>query len=104
MKRKACILGAGNSAHVTAGLIASLPDFSARYLSEDVPHNMVPVKGLAELCGVQTPTIDQLLEWCQRVMGKEYLVNGKLTGNDVAETFAPQRYGFTTLEAIPELK
>ena len=27
MMNRACVLGAGNSAHVTAGLIASLPDW-----------------------------------------------------------------------------
>lgn len=32
--------------------------------------------------------------------GKEYLVDGKLTGKDMAETRAPQRYGITDLEDV----
>ena len=80
-----------------------VPDFSARYLSEDIPYNLVAVRGVAELCGVATPTIDLILEWAQRVMGKEYLVDGRLLGGDLVRTFAPQRFGFSHLEQIPEL-
>ncbi len=79
------------------------PDFQARYLSEDIPYNLVAVKGLAELCRVETPTIDKILEWSQKVLGKEYLVDGALEGKDVAESFAPQRFGFQSLDDIPEL-
>lgn len=32
-KRKACVLGAGNSAHVAAGLIAGLPDWECSMLA-----------------------------------------------------------------------
>ncbi len=80
-----------------------VPDFEARYLAEDVPYNLVPVKGVAELCGIATPTIDMLLQWSQKALGKEYIVDGKLCGKDLHETFAPQRFGFTRLEDIPEL-
>jgi len=81
-----------------------IPDFEARYLTEDVPYNLVPLKGLAVLCGVETPTVDLLLTWCQRVMGKRYLVDGALDGPDVAETFAPQRYGYHSLDDLPEIR
>ena len=80
-----------------------VPDFSARYLSEDIPYNLVAVRGVAELCGLATPTIDLILTWAQGVMGKEYLVGGATCGRDLARTFAPQRFGFTRLEQIPEL-
>ena len=61
------------------------------------------VRGLAELCGVATPTYDKILTWCQKVLGKQYLVDGKVAGNNVNETFAPQRFGFERLEDIPEI-
>jgi len=83
-----------------AGLV---PDFTARYLSEDIPYNLVAVRGVAELCGVATPTIDMILSWAQQAMGKEYLVDGKICGGDVPFTFAPQRFGLTSLDQIPEL-
>ena len=77
-----------------------VPDFTHRYMTEDVPYGLVVIRGIAEIVGVQTPNIDKVLTWCQEKMGKEYLVNSKLQGKDVASSRAPQRYGFTTLEHI----
>lgn len=81
-----------------------LPDFGARYLTEDIPYNLVAVRGLAELCHVLTPTIDILLSWAQKVIGREYLKGGRLSGRDLPQSFAPQRFGYTRLEQIPELE
>ena len=77
-----------------------VPDFTHRYMTEDVPYGLVVIRGIAEIVGVQTPNIDKVLKWCQEKMGKEYLVNSKLQGQDVASSRAPQRYGFTSLESI----
>ncbi|OWF44774.1 octopine dehydrogenase-like [Mizuhopecten yessoensis] len=76
------------------------PDFSSRYLTEELPMGLVVFRGLADVLGVQVPHSDMLIEWGQEKMGKEYLVGGKLTGKDIDSTRCPQRYGFTTLEAI----
>ncbi|XP_022800209.1 uncharacterized protein LOC111338068 isoform X3 [Stylophora pistillata] len=76
------------------------PDFTCRYLTEDVPYGLVVIRGIAEIVGLHTPNIDNLLRWCQQKMGKEYLVNSKVQGKDVASSGAPQRYGLTTLESI----
>ncbi|XP_064621830.1 octopine dehydrogenase-like [Lineus longissimus] len=77
-----------------------VPDFTNRYLTEDVPMGVVVFKGLALAAGVPTPNHDKLIYWAQEKIGKEYLVNGQLTGKDVASTRCPQRYGFNTLSAI----
>ena len=77
-----------------------VPDFTHRYMTEDVPYGLVVIRGIAEIVGVQTPNIDKVLTWCQEKMGKEYLVNSKLQGKDVAASRAPQRYEFTSLESI----
>ena len=77
-----------------------MPDFTYRYMTEDVPYGLVIIRGIAEIVGVKTPNIDKVLTWCQAKMGKEYLVNSKLQGKDIATTPAPQRYGFTTLKSI----
>ena len=77
-----------------------VPDFTHRYMTEDVPYGLVVFRGIAQIVGVQTPNIDKVLKWCQEKMGKEYLVNSKLQGKDVASSRAPQRYGFTSLESI----
>ena len=89
-----------------AGLLAPMkktedgyiPDFKARYLSEDVPYNLLVTRGIAELAGVFTPVIDKVLSWAQLKLEKEYLVSGKMQGSDLQNTRSPQRYGFTNLD------
>ena len=34
---------------------------------------------------VRLPQIDRLIVWGQKIMGKEYPVDGKLSGRDVAD-------------------
>ncbi|KAK3091787.1 hypothetical protein FSP39_022617 [Pinctada imbricata] len=74
-----------------------VPDFAYRYLSEDVPFGMAVQKGIAELAGVKTPVIDEVLTWAQEKIGKEYIIGSKLTGKDVPETRAPQNYGINNV-------
>ncbi len=88
-----------------AGLLAPMkktedgyiPDFKARYLSEDVPYNLLVTRGIAELAGISTPIIDKVLTWAQLKLEKEYLVSGKMQGNDLQNSRSPQRYGYTSL-------
>ena len=75
-----------------------LPDFPSRYLAEDVPYNLVAVRGVAELMAVPTPTIDRLVMWSQRVLDRQWLVDGRLIGRDLAATFAPQRFGIVAAQ------
>lgn len=80
-----------------AGLV---PDFHSRYLSEDVPYGLVVTRGIAELAGVKTPVMDEVIHWSQDRLGQEFLKNGKLRGKDVAATRSPQRYGMKTLDLL----
>jgi hypothetical protein len=80
-----------------AGLV---PDFKGRYLAEDVPFGLVVTRGIAELAGVATPMIDEVIVWAQERLGKEYLADGKLRGRDVPDTRAPQRYTYYDLDQI----
>ncbi len=77
-----------------------MPDFTHPYMTEDVPYGLVVIRGISEIVDVETPNIDKVLTWCQAKMGKEYLVNSKLQGKDVASSRAPQRYGLTTLQSM----
>jgi NAD/NADP octopine/nopaline dehydrogenase-like protein/ketopantoate reductase PanE/ApbA-like protein len=72
------------------------PDFTYRYLSEDVPFGLVVTRGLGSIAGVPTPTIDEVINWAQSVSQREYLRNGRLTGADVRHLPIPQNYGFRT--------
>ncbi|MCL4294622.1 MAG: NAD/NADP octopine/nopaline dehydrogenase family protein [Anaerolineae bacterium] len=75
-------------------------DYTTRYLAEDVPYGLVVTRGLAELAGVATPTIDEVIDWAQARLERSYLLNGRLAGPDLAETHAPQIYGIHNLERL----
>lgn len=72
-------------------------------------------RGIAELAGVSTPTIDAVIVWAQKVCGRSYLIKAKpgghgfsesdipgtelrLGGEDVAQSRCPQRYGWFDLD------
>lgn len=74
-----------------------VPDFTHRYISEDIPFGLVVLKGIAECVGLQTPTIDEVIAWGQQKLGKEFIVGSKLIGKDLGQTRAPQAYGFNKL-------
>ena len=61
---------------------------------------LVVTRGIAELAGVATPHMDDVILWCQEMIGKEYIKDGKLVGKDIHETRAPQHYGFTDLDTF----
>jgi hypothetical protein len=81
----------------TVGPNSFVIDYQDRYLAEDVPFGLVVLKGIAELAGVSMPTLDQVIDWAQTRLNRQYLIDGTLCGADLAATRAPQRYGLQTL-------
>ena len=77
-----------------------VPDFEYRYVSEDVPYGLAVAKSIGEMANVSTPTLDAVIEWAQNKLGKRYLLNGKLTGEDVHELRIPQNYGLKNLDEL----
>jgi hypothetical protein len=77
-----------------------VPDFTYRYTREDIPFGLVVMKGIAELAGVTTPTMDEIITWAQTKLGKEYIVGGKLKGKDLKEARAPQSFGLNTINDL----
>merc|ERR1712178_73035 len=65
------------------------PDFTNRYFTEDIPEGVAMYKGIADLAGVETPVLDEIVCFFQTFMGKEYIKDGKLVGKDVSETKSP---------------
>ena len=61
--------------------------------TKDIPYGLVVTRGVATMAGVATPTIDMLIEWAQKNMGKEYLVDREFVGRDIKDTSAPQAFG-----------
>lgn len=77
-----------------------IPDVKSRYLMEDVPDGLVVLYGIAEIVGVKAPKMLEVLSWAQNMIGKEYLVDGKMCGRDLASTRAPQRFGISNIAQI----
>jgi hypothetical protein len=77
-----------------------LPLFDYRYLTEDAEIHFTVIRGIAELLGVPTPTVDRVLEWAQAKLNREWLREGKLQGKDLARTRAPQAFGIRSVEAF----
>lgn len=71
-----------------------IPDFSSRYLTEDVPFGLAASRAIAHLAGVETPAIDQVIAWAGNRLGRDYL------GHDAGEARIPQKYGLKTLEQL----
>lgn len=77
-----------------------LPDFQARYLTEDVPYGLVVTKAIAQLAKVDMPVIDEVILTISKWIGKEYIKRGYLEGKDIKDTRIPQNYGIDNLENI----
>jgi len=77
-----------------------VPDFHYRFLAEDVPYGLVVSRGIGEIVGVPTPTLDVVVRWGQKWLGKAYLTQDGLTGPDLAVTRCPQRYGVVTVHDL----
>lgn len=78
-------------------------DWDSRYFTEDFPFGLCILKGIGEICGVDTPFMDEMLQWYSTVAGKEYLIDGSWEGRDLQETHTPHRFGITTLEQFYDL-
>jgi hypothetical protein len=76
-----------------------MPDLKYRYIAEDIPTGLCCfTRGLAELLEVPTPTTDEVMTWGQALLGKSFLVDGKMADADLGMTRAPQAAGITTKE------
>ncbi len=71
-----------------------VPDFHARYLAEDVPFGLAISRNIAQLVGVETPTVDKVIAWAGDKLGKDYLVR------DLYEARIPQKYSLDNLEQL----
>jgi hypothetical protein len=77
-----------------------IPNFQYRYLTEDVPYGLVITRALAEIANVETPMIDEVISWTQRVTNKVYLVGSRLEGPDMADLPTPQNHGISSLDDL----
>lgn len=79
-----------------------VPDFSSRFFTEDIPNGVCIIKALAIMMDMKTPVIDEILEWYQRMTGKEYFKANNEYGKDIQETGIPQLSGINRVEELCE--
>lgn len=48
-----------------------------RYIYEDVPYSLVPMSSIGREIGIQTPTIDLIIELSQLITGKDFYYTGR---------------------------
>jgi hypothetical protein len=80
-----------------------VPEFDYRYLTEDVPFGLVVTRAIAEIAGVTTPMIDEVITWTQERTGTSYLRDGRLDGADARHLPLPQNHGVSTLADLISL-
>lgn len=75
-------------------------DLGSRYFIEDFPYGLCIIKGFGIIAGVETPTIDAILSWYERLGSKEYFIDGKFVGRDLKKSAIPQNFGINTKEQV----
>ena len=77
-----------------------IPDFKSRYFQEDFPYGLCIIKAFCEIAGLNTPTIDEILMWFEKVIGVEYFLEDKFVGKDLTKLPLPQNFGLKTVEDV----
>jgi len=67
-----------------------MPNPNHRVVTDDIGWGLCALLSIAErleVAGIKTPTnmMRMLIEWHEKMMGKEFLYNGRLRGRDCAE-------------------
>ena len=70
------------------------------FYTEDIPNGCVLSKHLSQFVGVETPTIDYVLDWYFQMTGKEYFQKDRSFGKDIMETTIPRIDGIQTVEDL----
>lgn len=77
-----------------------VPDTSQFQFTEDIPYGIVIQRAVAEIAGAPTPLFDEIILWAQRILGVEYLVDGRIAGRNAADLPIPQTFGITTRDEL----
>ncbi|MGL4848040.1 MAG: NAD/NADP octopine/nopaline dehydrogenase family protein [Clostridium sp.] len=77
-----------------------IPDVNSRYFTEDIEFGTCIIKGFAEIVGVKTPFVDEIITWGQNLLGKEYLIGEELIGKDAKDLLIPKNLGLNSKKEI----
>lgn len=76
------------------------PDLESRYFTADFPYGLLILKAFANICKLDTPMMDEVIGWYQRLIGKEYLTEEMFLGKDSMDITLPQHYGINGIEDV----
>jgi hypothetical protein len=76
------------------------PDLTSRFFREDMPYGLLPIRAVAQLAGVETPAIDELLSWAQDLLGERFLLGPRLALEGLMHLPLPQSLGMTRLDDL----
>ena len=76
------------------------PDLNSRMFIEDFPFGIAIIKYFAVLTKVETPAIDTILQFYERLTGISYFQADGSLGKDYKNSGIPYNYGLETLEEI----
>ncbi|WP_297631146.1 NAD/NADP-dependent octopine/nopaline dehydrogenase family protein [uncultured Clostridium sp.] len=77
-----------------------IPDVESRYFIEDLQYGTCIIKGFAESLNVETPLTDEIIEWAQKLLKKDYIRDGKLVGIDSHELLTMDNMNINSREEI----
>eukprot|EP00924_Labyrinthula_sp_SR-Ha-C_P007053 augustus_masked-scaffold_8-processed-gene-8.3-mRNA-1 protein AED:0.00 eAED:0.06 QI:0/-1/0/1/-1/1/1/0/418 len=74
-----------------------IPNVKHKFFTTDVSYGLCTYKDIALMSGieVETPLIDEIIYWNQKLIDKEYMVDGQLIGKDIGECILPSQFGLT---------
>lgn len=78
-----------------------VPTLKHKFFETDLPFGLCTFVDIARMIGVDTPLIDAMIRWNQKLIGKEYITaSGFIDGADAGECVLPSALGLTktTLE------
>ncbi len=75
-------------------------DLSSRYFLADFPNGLCILKAIALILRIDTPTMDEVLFWYQKISNKEFYKNKNELGKDILECNVPQNYGIYSKEQL----
>ena len=78
-----------------------MPTLKHKFFETDLPFGLCTFVDIARMIGVDTPLIDAMIRWNQKLIGKEYMTaSGKIDGAHAGECVLPSTFGLTpkTLE------
>ncbi|XP_052778071.1 opine dehydrogenase-like [Mya arenaria] len=77
-----------------------VPDFGYRYIVEDIPYGLVVLKQIADMVGVDTPVINEIVEWAQEKIGVIFIQDGRLGDVEREHARMPKAYGIDNIDIL----